>query len=220
MVRRRLIRACRARRAICLTYDDGPGPDLTPRVLELLREHGASATFFLLGKRAEAHPEIVNQTVHEGHDIGCHTYDHLNAWKVAPWRAAADITRGYSALSKWVPAAGAFRPPYGKVTPLTWLCLRRRGAPIGWWTVDSGDTWETPPDREIATDLLVRGGGGVVLLHDFDRGGGDAGSRHTFVLRTTAAVLELARRQGFRLMTLAQLRAEVPRSGSTVHRDR
>lgn len=198
---RRLLDRCRAQRALVLSYDDGPGSDLTPRVLELLAAHNARATFFALGKRALAAPMVLDRVLRGGHEIGCHGYAHCNAWKSAPWDAVKDLETGYAALAPWVGEAGIFRPPHGKLTGPTWLALHRRRAPVGWWTVDSGDTHASAPDPDSVVRTVVDAGGGVVLLHDFDREPAWLG-REAFVLDVTKALLEAAGRHGLQARSL------------------
>ncbi len=82
-------------RILALTYDDGPSAALTPQLLDLLQRRRAHATFFMLGRNAQQHPQIADRVIQEGHDIGCHSDQHLNAWKALPWEAVADIDAGY-----------------------------------------------------------------------------------------------------------------------------
>lgn len=202
---RRLQALCRLRRTLVLTYDDGPGPELTPRVLDLLGEANAQATFFLLGMRAQKSPDLVERTVAAGHEVACHSYFHRNAWKTWPWKATADVSAGYDGLARWVSDNALFRPPYGKLTLPVSLALLRRHARVGWWTVDSGDTHSSCPAVEEVEQAVRRQGGAVVLLHDFDREGPDAVSRAGFVCRTTRQLLQMARRESFAVKTLGDL---------------
>ena len=195
---------CRRRGALLLTYDDGPGVRLTTTLLELLDDYDARATFFLLGKRIVEGQSCVEKAHAAGHELGVHTFNHGHAWKLPTKDAIEDIDRGYVAASNWVPAQGPFRPPHGKLTFATWKALRKRGTRICWWTVDSGDTWQTLPAVEHASKRVHRSGGGVVLMHDFDRGQ----ARETFVLETTECLLRTARAEGLRIMTFSQLFAE------------
>jgi peptidoglycan/xylan/chitin deacetylase (PgdA/CDA1 family) len=186
-----------------LTYDDGPGPVLTPQLLDLLAAHDARATFFPLGRRAEAAPEVLDRVQRTGHEIGCHGYAHRNAWKSSPRAAVEDVEAGYAALAPWVVADGVFRPPYGKLVGPTWLALRRRGAPLGWWTVDSGDTTHADlPDPDAVARSVAEAGGGVVLLHDHDREPEWAG-REAYVLEVTRALLRAAAQNGLRTCALS-----------------
>lgn len=197
--------ACAARRALVLTYDDGPGPNFTPIVLDRLAASNARATFFLLGKRVPGAEAILDRIVREGHELGCHTERHLNAMKTWPWRAIRDIEDGYRTLSRWIAPNSPFRPPYGKVTVPTMLALSRRRAPLCFWTVDSRDTTRGAlPDPATVVDEVRAAGGGVVLLHDFDRTS-NAQERAKYVLTVTDQLLLAAEREGMQIMTMGQL---------------
>jgi peptidoglycan/xylan/chitin deacetylase (PgdA/CDA1 family) len=196
-VRRELVK----NRLLVLTYDDGPSSPLTPQLLDLLQRRGACATFFMLGRQAQQHPEIVDRVVAEGHDVGCHSDQHLNAWKALPWEAVADIDAGYERLSPWIQPNGMFRPPHGKMTLPTYWSLRRRGAPVWWWTIDSGDTHGVLPSAGAVADQLRSEGGGIVLMHDLDR----TQPRNQFVLEATTALLDVAERESLTVVPLRQL---------------
>ncbi len=206
--RAKLRRAAVRSGALVLSYDDGPGMFLTPRVLEVLAECGARATFFLLGMRAERAPETADSVVRAGHEVGCHGQEHVNAWRAWPWRAARDIEVGYQTLARWVAPDAIFRPPCGKMTPLTRWQVWRRGARVGWWTIDSGDTHERLPDPRTVVDAARRDGGGVVLMHDFDRSEETQRERSEYVLTVTRMLLEMSRREGYRVATLGEVMAE------------
>src|SRR5271154_3242341 len=155
-------------RILALTYDDGPSSALTPQLLDLLQRRGARATFFVLGRQAQQNPHLVDRAVAEGHDVGCHSDQHLNAWRGSPSQSIADIDAGYERLSRWIQPDAMFRPPHGKMTLPTYWSLRRRGAPVWWWTIDSGDTHRRLPSASQVADRLRRDGGGIVLMHDLD----------------------------------------------------
>jgi len=202
-----LARWCRHARALVLTYDDGPGETLTPQLLALLRRHQVKATFFPLGRSAVQHPDALDQVAKEGHELACHGNRHCHSWKVWPREALQDIEQGYASLARWMPATALFRPPYGKITLFTWLAVVKRKARIVWWTHDSGDTCAgTLPTVESVVDGIIQDGGGVVLLHDFDRKGGGANPpRHQFVLDVTRRLIERAASSDLKIMTLGDL---------------
>jgi len=197
----RIRREVTQNRILVLTYDDGPSNALTPQLLDLLQERHARATFFMLGRQAQQHPEIVDRVIREGHDVGCHTDQHLDAWKALPWEAVADINAGYERLSPWMRPNGMFRPPYGKMTLPTYWSVRRRGAPVWWWTIDSGDTHNVLPSASQVASRLRQEGGGIVLMHDLDR----TQPRNHFVLELTALLLDVARRESFQIKPLREL---------------
>jgi len=192
---------CASTGSLVLTYDDGPGPRVTPCLLALLQTRGVRATFFVTGARAAAHPELVDAIKQAGHDIGCHTQDHLNAWQVPPGQAIADIRDGYRTLAHWIPPDGLFRPPYGKMTVHTCATLRRRRAAIAWWTINAGDVRRVLPRPDQAARRAQRHGGGVVLLHDCHR----EHERAAFVLKSTETLLSTAEREGYNVRTFRAL---------------
>jgi peptidoglycan/xylan/chitin deacetylase (PgdA/CDA1 family) len=97
-----------------------------------------------------------------------------------------------------------FRPPYGKMTLPTFWSLRQRGAPVWWWTIDSGDTFETLPSIDRVVEMVSRRTGGIVLMHD---GSIDPRPQHRndFVLKLTEALLDMAQRDSLRIVPLREL---------------
>jgi peptidoglycan-N-acetylglucosamine deacetylase len=197
-------RSVAARRVLALTYDDGPHDVTTAKLLDVLGTYGARATFFMLGKHAQKYPAVVDRVVREGHEVGCHTDRHLNAWKVPPWRAIKDIELGYEHLAPWIQRDAAFRPPYGKLTLPTQRAVRRCGASIWWWTIDSGDSHKVLSTPGKIAENLRDEGGGIVLMHDgalTER----SPERNNYTLDVTAALLEVANNEGIRTVTLGEL---------------
>jgi len=193
--------ASRCKGKLAVTYDDGPDPKLTPELVELLEHHGAKASFFLLGFRAERSPSMSDLLKDSGQLLGCHTNMHRNAWRVWPWQAMKDVNDGYRRMTRWMPNDASFRPPFGKLTGWTWLVTIKRRAQISWWTCDGGDTRETLPDPSSVVRQVADAGGGVVLMHSHDRGQ----DRHDYVLKLTDLLLTEAKRQGWQVCTMAEL---------------
>lgn len=205
---RRLAAECRRERALVLTYDDGPGEVTTRRLLDLLAAHGARASFFLLGRNAERHAELADAAVRAGHEVGSHSYRHVHPWKSLPWDPPRDVAAGLRSLSRWIRPGALFRPPHGKLTLASWVAARCGGARLAWWTRDSRDSWERLPAPEDVVAEVRASGGAVVLMHDIDR---DA-ARDAYVLELTERLLEMARAEGLRVMTLGELRSASGRS--------
>ena len=192
-------------RILSLTFDDGPCSRLTPALLEVLENRGARVTFFLLGRRVCENSQAVDRILACGHEIGAHSHDHRHAWRSSPWRVREDTHRGFDALEQWLGDRPLYRPPYGKTTIGGRVALKRHSARIGWWTIDSGDTHRVLPTPGGVVEGVRRAGGGVVLMHDFDREGPDREKRAAFVLRTTELLLEMAQREGLRVCTLGEV---------------
>lgn len=146
---------------VFLTFDDGPDPEATPRVLDILGEHNAKATFFCLGKQVEKYPALFDRIKKEGHAIGNHTYSHLSGWTTGNKEYFADIDRADETIGSKL-----FRPPYGRIR-LSQLKVLREQYKIIMWDVMSGDF----NLRLGAVDCLKNienhaTSGSILLLHD------------------------------------------------------
>lgn len=162
---------CRARRAgrrVALTFDDGPDPQRTPAVLDLLARQGVRATFFVVGARAEAHPELVRRMATEGHVVGNHSYTH--SWRFplrSLGRTVEELRRTGEVLHRITGRQPRlFRPPFGVTNPTIARAVRRLGLdPVG-WSIRSLDTMGQSPERVAARILRRLHPGAVILLHD------------------------------------------------------
>lgn len=153
-----------------LTFDDGPHPDVTPALLDLFAEQGVHATFFLLGKHAERHPQIVQRIVAEGHAIGNHSYSHPRLAQIDLASQRAEIERTDLILAAFDGAQQHwFRPPSGALPLDMLLDFARRRRAIAYWSYDSMDY-----QRKGAAVLCERlrayppRPGDIVLMHDDD----------------------------------------------------
>ena len=177
---------------LAITYDDGPSSVMTPKVLELLGEWKAIATFFVVGKQVEKRPEVLQRIVSEGHELGWHTNAHLNAWRTNPIRAMRDVLSMPKVLLDSPARPRFFRAPYGKATLLTILAMRNLQQKYASWTVVTGDTNGDLPRASEIIGMVERAGGGIVLMHDHDRAFQDQEEREEFVLDLTRRLLQLA----------------------------
>jgi peptidoglycan/xylan/chitin deacetylase (PgdA/CDA1 family) len=157
-------------RGVALTFDDGPHPEATPALLDLLGETGARATFFLIGEQVERWPDIALRIAREGHGIALHGYRHRNLLRLPPRTLADDVQRGAHVIEQATGIAPAlYRPPYGIFSPAGLAIAKRRGYQNLLWS-RWGHDWRrsTTPERiaaEVTRDLQS---GDVLLLHDAD----------------------------------------------------
>jgi peptidoglycan-N-acetylglucosamine deacetylase len=155
---------------VALTFDDGPHPQGTPAVLELLREAGAEATFFLVGEQVERRPALVAEIVAAGHRVELHTYRHRTQLRQTPGEIRDDAERARAAIEEAGGQAIAdFRPPNGIFSASGLRVVRRRGwRPVLWsqWGRD-WDARATPASIAQKSTAAVRVGD-VLLLHDAD----------------------------------------------------
>ena len=196
-------RAAPGRGIAALTFDDGPHPELTPRVLDLLAASGASATFFVVGENVRRYPELVRRMVAEGHAVGVHTQGHRHAWLLGPAATRAEIAGGLTAVTA---ATGRrplwFRPPWGSFNAATAATVRRLGLRTALWSCDAGD-W-LPAGSAAAITARVVGGlrdGAIIDLHD----GGRTPAGCAAMVSALPHILEVAARRGLRLGHLGLL---------------
>jgi peptidoglycan-N-acetylglucosamine deacetylase len=156
---------------VYLTFDDGPTPAWTPRVLELLARYQAQATFFVLGRSAAAHPELVRQEVAAGHGVGNHTWSHRRLSDLKGAQLAAEVSATSTAIQQitGIPVR-CLRPPFATVDAASAEQVRALGLDLVLWDIDTND-WLRPGTGAIAGRVLGRvRPGDVILMHD---GGGD-----------------------------------------------
>ena len=190
---------------IALTFDDGPDPVWTPRILDLLARHQARATFFVIGSRVNEHPDLVRRILAEGHEIGVHTYTHADLEAVPGWRRSLEMTLTRSAIAGATGRqAVTMRPPYSAtpaaLTESSLTVLREVAADTSLVVLADHDPrdWERPGvDAMVAAATPPVGGSAVVLLHD---GGGD---RADTVAAVDRLLTELSP-QGFQFLTVSE----------------
>jgi peptidoglycan-N-acetylglucosamine deacetylase len=184
---------------IAITFDDGPHPQNTPRLLEMLSARNIKATFYVIGQSVNNYPAVLRRTVDEGHEIGNHSHTHRLLSKLSDSEISLDLGRCRDAIVK---AAGVqprtMRPPYGG------LNVRQRevvysefGTPTILWSVDPLD-WKRPGASVISSRILTgASAGGIVLAHDL----------HSQTVDAMPATLDALLRRGFQFVTVSQLLA-------------
>lgn len=184
---------------IAMTFDDGPHPAHTPRLLDILRARNIKATFFVIGRNVDLYPHIARRTVAEGHEIANHTYTHRLLSKLSDSEIRQDLTRCRDAVSR---ACGyqmrVMRPPYGGLLPRQRVMVHAEfGYPTILWSVDPLD-WKRPGPG-VVTSRILRGTnpGGIVLAHDI----------HAQTIDAMPATLDGLLRKGFHFVTVSQLLA-------------
>ncbi|MBX7196995.1 MAG: bifunctional polysaccharide deacetylase/glycosyltransferase family 2 protein, partial [Sandaracinaceae bacterium] len=195
-------------RTVVLSFDDGPHPAYTPGILDVLRDEGVRATFFVVGSRAEREPELVRRVVREGHELGNHSFTHPDLGKIGEQRADLEINSTNRLLEAHAGRGTVlFRPPFrsdDRPTVREDLLAIQNGERNGMITVTSTvdpHDWARP-EPEIIVDYLVsrleRAGAGVVLMHD---GGGDRKN----TVAALRGLIHALRARGFAFTTLHEV---------------
>jgi peptidoglycan-N-acetylglucosamine deacetylase len=190
---------------VALTFDDGPDPEVTPAVLELLAAAGARATFFCVGNRAEGHADLVAAIRAGGHGVENHTYSHPNDFALrGPRSMALEVQRAQEAIER---SGGGwplfFRAPAGMKNPWLDTVLDRAGLSLVSWTRRGFDTVSRDGRRVAARLVRQLVAGDILLLHD-GSGARDASGRPV-VIDALPRVLDHMQRKGLRSETLRLL---------------
>ncbi|HET7456088.1 MAG TPA: polysaccharide deacetylase family protein [Gemmatimonadaceae bacterium] len=186
---------------VALTFDDGPNPEATPRILDALGEAGVPATFFVLGRHAERWPELVARAVAEGHEVANHGYFHRKLHDRSPGYVRRDLSLGTTALDR---AAGVrarfFRAPHGFRSPWVTSIARSLGQRTVGWTLGVWDSARPGVDAIVRRTVDGARARAILLLHDGD-GYDPAGDR----LQTAAALPRIVAELRDRGFTFAAL---------------
>ena len=198
-----IVRGPRGARGVALTFDDGPHPVWTPRVLAVLAEHGAVATFFVVGRKVEEHAQVVRAILDAGHAVQLHSYAHDRLFSLrTESRVRADLERGLAAIENVTGARPSlFRPPIGHTNPTIARVAEGLDLCIVGWSVRGRDgiAGATPGDVASRVRRGLRGRGDSSLLHDAP----EAGDREPASLRALPDILEAAHAARLEVVPLA-----------------
>ncbi|UOF91329.1 polysaccharide deacetylase family protein [Fodinisporobacter ferrooxydans] len=187
---------------VSLTFDDAPDDTFTPRVLDVLKQVNVKGTFFVIGERAAAHPDIMKRIVEEGHVIGNHTWNHPNLTKITKQEQAYQLDHTENVIDQITGVRTAlFRPPYGALNPEVIEVLIKRKYKIIYWNVDSLD-WMGLTGPQVTANILAHTRAGSIILQHA------AGGKGEDLSGTIAAIpyfVQTLRSEGFTFVTIPQL---------------
>ena len=182
---------------LAMTFDDGPHPVLTPKLLDILKARGIKATFFVIGQNAEKYPDIVRRIVAEGHEIANHTWSHPQLTKIAPGALHDEITKTSEVLADITSHPPTLmRPPYGATSPLInqWLS-HDLGMKVIIWSVDPLD-WRYHDSARVQSTILAGASpGAIILSHDI----------HATTVAAMPETLDRLLAKGFQFVTVSEL---------------
>ena len=180
---------CADKRAVYLTFDDGPIPEVTPRVLAILAKYKVEATFFMVGENIDKHPEVYEQVVQAGHSIGNHSYNHLKGWRTS-------FKTYMENVNKWPKKTTLFRPPYGKATLRQRIALHKMGYTLIYWDILTRD-YDASVTPEQMLRLIQRDTrpGSIINFHDSLKS-------NERMLTVLPQAIEWLQKEGYELATL------------------
>lgn len=198
---------------MALTFDDGPNPPHTDRILSILHDAGAHATFFVEGQQAEQHPDLVRREVAAGMAVGSHSYTHskdLPSMSVRDFHA--DLMSAQRALTDVLGYAPAlYRSPYGHTSDAMLTAEEREGYTSIGWDLDSKD-WSSASADEVVRNVVDGAHpGAIVLMHDGGLGGGNPDRSTT--IAALPRIIDGLRRKGYHLVTIPELTGAPERQG-------
>jgi peptidoglycan/xylan/chitin deacetylase (PgdA/CDA1 family) len=197
-----VVRGPRAARGIALTFDDGPHPKWTPRVLATLAEHHAKATFFVIGRKAEEHPDLVRSMLEAGHTVGLHSYAHDRLLSLrGEKRVREDLSRGMAVLEAITGARPTlFRPPIGHTNPIIARVVDALDLTVVGWTVSGHDGIASARADDVAARVRrsLRDGT-IVALHVAP----ELGDREPAAIQALPAILDAVAAERFEIVPLA-----------------
>lgn len=199
------------KKLIALTYDDGPDPRVTPKLMELLKRKKVPATFYVLGKRVEEYPEITRQLHENGFELVNHTYEHKLLTKLPEEKIRWELTRTNELISEITgQPVTHMRPPYGGRNARVDQVIRDLGMKTILWDIDTED-WRKRSAAQMIANIERRAtDGSIVLFHD----------RYQSSLDATEAVIDSLRARGFTFVTVGEMLAHPgAKSQKTVDQD-
>ncbi len=182
---------------VAMTFDDGPHPSLTPKLLDMLKERRIRATFYLIGRNAQRYPDIVKRMVDEGHEVGNHSWSHPFLSRLGKKGVFRELDRTADAVYKAVQRIPTtMRPPYGALTANQAVTVaKERDMPAILWSVDPED-WRRPGSGVVARRIVNRSRpGSIILSHDI----------HSPTIRAMPSALDGLADRGFRFATVSMI---------------
>lgn len=182
----------RTGKAVYLTFDDGPIPEVTPKVLAILAQYKVKATFFMVGENVDKHPEVYEQVVKAGHRIGNHTYNHIKGWHYTTATYLGNVEQCLERIGD----TNLFRPPYGKATWLQRRMLHLMGYKLIYWDILTRDY-----DKHVTPEQMLRliqretREGSIINFHDSLKS-------NERMLEVLPKAIEWLQKEGYELATL------------------
>ncbi|QUH25847.1 polysaccharide deacetylase family protein [Serpentinicella alkaliphila] len=187
---------------IALTFDDGPHPRFTPQILDLLKEYDAKGTFFVLGKHVKVYPEVVERIKIEGHEVGNHTYTHIDVTKSSYWKIKKEFEDTQNIIySVTGSKPNIFRPPFGFINNAALHIVQEGGSRIILWSPNQDpNDWRSPGIDSIVKHVLSNiENGNIILLHDY------IPEKNSHTVEALKRILPELTKEGYRFVTINEL---------------
>lgn len=188
---------------IALTFDDGPDEVFTPQVLDILKKNDVKATFFLVGENLKQNKEIVKRQFEEGHEIGNHTYTHINVAKSGYDKVYEEITKTQEEIKEIIGVEPKlFRPPYRAMSRHMCDIVKNKNMNIILWSNLDPRDWSNPGVYSIVNTIESKvGNGNIILLHDYN----NLRNSKSQTIQALESVIPYLKEQGYKFVTISEL---------------
>lgn len=188
---------------VALTFDDGPDKDYTPQVLNILKKHDVKATFFVVGEKVGWNPEIVKKEYEEGHEIGNHTFTHINVCHRNYDEINDEVNKTQEAIKKVIgKEPNIFRPPYRAINKEICSVIKEKQMNIILWSNLDPRDWSNPGVDYIVNTIMTKvQNGNIILLHDYN----NTRKSTSQTIQALDIVIPKLKEQGYKFVTVSKL---------------
>ncbi|MGL6105896.1 polysaccharide deacetylase family protein [Romboutsia sp.] len=188
---------------IALTFDDGPDEDYTPQILDILKKYDVKATFFVVGQKVGWNPELVKREFEEGHEIGNHTFTHINVCHRNYDEIYKEITKTQETIQKVIgKEPKIFRPPYRAINKEMCSIVKDKNMNVVLWSNLDPRDWSNPGVYYIANTIMTKAtNGNIILLHDYN----NVRRSTSQTIQALDSVIPKLKEKGYKFVTVSQL---------------
>lgn len=198
---------------IAITFDDGPNPEYTPKILDILKEKEVTAAFFMVGRHIEKYPSIARRVYLEGHEVGNHTYSHRDLVPATRKTLLKELNQTDEIIRRLLGIkTKLFRPPRGIFSnAVRKLVVDELGYRIVLWTISAADWSGLSPARMLRRVRYYAHNGGIILFHDSGGLVKSEGARRDNTVKALPLIIDALRAQGFEIVPIYELLEQLPR---------
>ncbi|MGL4796652.1 MAG: polysaccharide deacetylase family protein [Paraclostridium sp.] len=192
---------------IALTFDDGPDEDFSPQILDILKKYNAKATFFVVGQKVGWHPEIVKRAYEEGHEIGNHTFSHINVGKRSEYEILTEIEKTQTAIKDVIgKEPELFRPPYRAISRSMFEIIKSKNMKVVLWSDLDARDWSNPGVYNIVKTIQEKAdSGSIVLLHDYNT----VRNNKSQTIQALETIIPEMQKQGYKFVTVSEIISDI-----------
>lgn len=188
---------------IALTFDDGPDEDFSPQILDILKKYDAKATFFVVGEKVGWHPEIVKRAYSEGHEIGNHTFSHINVEKNSEYEVKNEIEKTQRIIKDTIGIEPVlFRPPYRAISKSMLDIIKSNNMKVVLWSDLDARDWSNPGVYNIVKTIEEKANSGsIVLLHDYN----SIRNNKSQTIQALEQIIPEMKKRGYKFVTVSEI---------------